>query len=119
MDMEDPKNEPHQIILALNLTAFKFIGILIRDFLGVQSNSKWGFSECKIGPNAKSRDEKTIKGLLSWRPVKVNLAMLYYTWSCLWENISLEKQWSYLRFHLRSFVLHLFSILLVKCSLPK
>ena len=71
------KKLPHQIILALDLTALKFNGILTVDFLEIQSNSKWKFTVIKIGPDARSWDEKTIKGAAlikggrSWAPVPV------------------------------------------------
>lgn len=37
---EDPKSQPHQIVLALDLTALKFHGILTVDFLEIQSNGE-------------------------------------------------------------------------------
>ena len=62
MDKGNPKNQPHHIIQAFDLTALKFNGILSVDFLEIQSYREWRFSECKIGVDARSWDEKTTKG---------------------------------------------------------
>ena len=66
----EPKNQPHQIILALDLTYLKFNDILTIDFLEIQSIVKWRFSECKIEPDTSSWDETSIKGaaLMKGRP---------------------------------------------------
>lgn len=47
-------NQPHQIIVVLNLPAFKFDGILNVNFFEIQSNHERMFSVRKIEPNAKA-----------------------------------------------------------------
>lgn len=44
----DPEKSAHQIILAHNLATLKFNGILIVNFLKIQSNGEWMINECKI-----------------------------------------------------------------------
>ena len=39
----DPKNQPHQIILTLNLIVLKFNDILNVDFLEIQSNVEFSY----------------------------------------------------------------------------
>lgn len=44
IDKEGPKNKPHQITLALNLTALKFNDLVTLDFSEIQSNGGGRFN---------------------------------------------------------------------------
>lgn len=57
------KIQPHQISLAIDLMALKFNGILSVDLIEIQSNGEWKFNECKIGIDARSWDDESMKGV--------------------------------------------------------
>lgn len=52
----DSKNQSYQIILIIDLTALKLNGILAVYFLEIQS--ELNVSECKIGHDTRSCDER-------------------------------------------------------------
>lgn len=65
MDKADKKNKSHQIILTLDLTSLTFNVILTIDFyLFFLGSIRWWvrFSDCKIELEARSWDERSIKG---------------------------------------------------------
>ena len=74
MDKGKLRNQPHQIILALDLIDLKFSDILTIDFFffGIQSSGKWRSTEIKTEPNARLWDGKSNKGAgtggTTWAP---------------------------------------------------
>ena len=58
----EPKNQPHQMILALDSTALNFDDVLTVDLFEIRSNGERRFNDCKIGSNARLWDEKSIQG---------------------------------------------------------
>lgn len=56
-----PKNQCHQMILALDLTALKFNGVITMDSLEIKSNDERVFNESKIDHNARSRMRRVSK----------------------------------------------------------
>lgn len=63
-EQEDLKEQPHQIILALDrLMALKLIDILNLYFLKIQPNREWRLSECNIGLMSDHGMKRASKGL--------------------------------------------------------
>lgn len=77
------KNQPHQISLALDLTALKFNDILAVDSFEIQFNSEWKFNKCKIGVDARSWDNESMEGV---GPHRTGLHM-DYSWSNVLDHL--------------------------------
>lgn len=83
MDKENPKNEQYQIILALDLTTLNFNSISTVEFFYIQSNGECGFSNYKIGPDARSWWKDYQRGYTNERWAQMGSTILDYTYSCL------------------------------------